>query len=214
MSTHLVHGVTALIALYTQTIAAGEAIRQGTQTAFGDCLVGGGEVSSDRAQLDTFDERTGIETTQLVRKGQLLFVCGAFHRVLDLVELPSNGLPGGDPSTAYVAARAVKTSKLHPGAVVLTIGGRVDQFGPRRASLSQLALASIARGLMARFTVSFGDVETSVGGVAGDFVAVGTERHRITAVTPPHEATGVPGWVEIDLRPQNRADTVSRRCKR
>jgi hypothetical protein len=213
MSMPLIHGVAAIIAIYTQTIAASEAIeiREGTQAIFDRCRVAVGEVSSDGAELDTFEERALIETTQIVRKGQVLFMCGGLHRVLDLAQRPSNGLPGGNRGTVSIAPSAVRTPKLHSGTVVLTIGGEIAQFGPQRAILSELALASTASGRTARFTVRLDHGETRVSSVAGGFVTIGAERHRIIAVTPPNKATGVPGWVEIALQPQPQ---VTRRCKR
>jgi len=163
----------------------------------GECRVGIGDVVQDVAQLITWADRESFGTTQYVRKGQLLVVCGGLHRLREIVHEPGNGMPGGSGDGVIIDEDPEKASSLHPGTIVLTLGGEVRQLGPRKAILKELALVKTRRGLSARFVVRMNDIETSMSGVVGDYITIGPERYRIVAVTPPNAASGIPGWVEL-----------------
>jgi hypothetical protein len=163
----------------------------------GTCSVGIGDISKDVAQLITWGDRDSFATTQYVRKDQFLVVCGALHRVRGIVHEPGNDMPGGSGDAAIIEIHPQRTSTLHPGSIVLTLGGKVSQLGPRKAILKELTLVSTRRGLSARFVVRLDEIEIWVSGAAGDSITIGPERYRVVAVTPPNAASGVPGWVEL-----------------
>ena len=168
---------------------------QGTVAMLGDCGVGIARVDSDYADLFTYAAGRIVSAQRWLRLGQLLVACGTLHRVLGFVFEPGR-------AGVVLDGHAMRTTKISPGAVVLTLDGLALEVGPGRVSLKGLVIENQAERVVARFRVVLGDGhEQAAMGAAGDVIQIGSSRHQILEVRPIDIARGIPGWMEIQDAP-------------
>jgi hypothetical protein len=173
---------------------------QGTVATIGGCACGIAEVSSDHAVVSTASPEWP-ETKQRLRKGELLNACGALHRVLGFGSRGSSGRPGGSGRFVAFDRQATTTVALKPGAMTLGLGGDIGPFGPGNVILKELAISGSAGMQVARFKVRYQGSERELEARVGDQLELGSTRHRLLDIKPPDATLGIPGWIEIEIKP-------------